>query len=74
MSAVSFAVRGEYIALDALLKATGVCGSGGEAKTLITGGGVSVDGEVETRRARKIRPGQVVTAQGVRITIHAADA
>ena len=73
MSEMKFEVRGEYIALDALLKATGVCGSGGEAKTLIHGGAVLVDGDPEIRRARKIRAGQVVSAKGVRITVHAAE-
>lgn len=57
---VSFALRGEHITLDALLKATGLAGSGGAAKNLIATGDVRVDGEPETRRSRKIRPGQRV--------------
>lgn len=55
-----FALRGEYITLDALLKATGLVGSGGEAKLLITEGQVRVDGEVELRRGRKLRGGETV--------------
>ena len=35
-------------------------GSGGEAKVVIQGGQVRVNGEVETRRRRKLRPGDVV--------------
>lgn len=54
------ALRGEYITLDALLKATGLVGSGGEAKMLIADGAVRVNGEVETRRGRKLRPGDSV--------------
>jgi ribosome-associated protein len=53
-----FAVRGDHITLDALLKACGVVMSGGEAKVRIAAGEVEVDGEVETRRGRKLRPGQ----------------
>ncbi len=55
-----FAIRGDHITLDALLKATGLAASGGEAKQLIAGGGVRVNGETETRRGRKLRPGDEV--------------
>ena len=37
-------LRGDHITLDALLKATGLAASGGEAKALITSGQVLVDG------------------------------
>ncbi len=55
-----FALRGEHITLDALLKATGAAASGGAAKLLITEGQVRVNGELETRRGRKLRAGDVV--------------
>ena len=55
-----FEIRGEHIALDALLKATGLAASGGEAKALIVGGGVMLNGQVELRRGRKVRAGDVV--------------
>jgi ribosome-associated protein len=63
------ALRGDYIALDALLKATGLAASGGGAKVLIGAGSVSVNGETETRRGRKLRAGDVVAvgAQQVRV-------
>jgi ribosome-associated protein len=54
------ALRGETITLDALLKATGLAGSGGEAKMLIGDGAVRVNGEIETRRGRKLRAGDSV--------------
>ena len=54
------ALRGEYITLDALLKATGLAGSGGEAKVLIADGAVRVNGEVDKRRGRKLRAGDLV--------------
>ena len=60
MEATEFALRGEYITLDALLKATGLASSGGAAKVLIAGGEVRVNGEVETRRGRKCRAGDEV--------------
>jgi ribosome-associated protein len=56
----TFDLRGEYITLDALLKATGLAPSGGAAKVMIAEGAVQVDGTVETRRGRKLRAGMVV--------------
>lgn len=60
MAIETFALRGEFIALAALLKASGATGSGGEAKAVITQGAVRVNGELETRRRRKIRVGDRV--------------
>jgi ribosome-associated protein len=59
--ALAFTLRGEFITLDALLKASGMVSSGGAAKVLIAEGGVRVNGEAETRRGRKLRVGDVVT-------------
>ena len=61
IAATGFPLRGDHIALDALLKATGLASSGGGAKILIAGGGVRVNGEIETRRGRKLRAGDRVT-------------
>lgn len=48
------------ITLGQALKAANVVGTGGEAKVLIQYGDVLVNGEVETRRGRKLEPGDVV--------------
>ena len=48
------------IQLDQFLKHQNLVGSGGEAKVLIQGGYISVNGEVETRRKRKLRNGDIV--------------
>ena len=53
-------INTEYIKLDALLKYAALVGTGGEAKTVITDGLVSVNGEVCTMRGKKIRPGDKV--------------
>lgn len=75
---VDFELRGDHIALDALLKATGLAPSGGQAKRMVAEGGVRVDGREELRKACKLRAGQVVDALGVRVRIvaagHAGDA
>jgi ribosome-associated protein len=54
----------DYIKLDSFLKAVNVVGSGGEAKILIAEGMVRVNGTPETRRGRKLRPGDRVEAAG----------
>ena len=51
----------EFIKLDALLKFAGLCETGGEAKELIQGGAVKVNGEVCTMRGKKLHPGDEVT-------------
>lgn len=55
-----FKITGEYIELDKLLKAAKLCGTGGEARIVISEGLVTVDGEPELRLRRKIRPGMAV--------------
>lgn len=53
-------IRGEFIALDKLLKFSAVVSTGVEAKQLIASGAVSMDGAPVTERGRKIRDGQTV--------------
>ncbi len=50
----------EAITLNDVLKLSGLAGTGGQAKVLIQSGQVSVNGEVETRRKRKLHEGDVV--------------
>jgi ribosome-associated protein len=53
-----------YIKLDSFLKAVNAASSGGEAKFLITGGDVLVNGEIELRRGRKLYPGDRIEVGG----------
>jgi ribosome-associated protein len=69
MRTLQFQVRGEFIELNKLLKAAGLCSSGGAAGALITSGSVKVDGQVEARKGCKVRPGQSVQAMGTRIDV-----
>lgn len=54
----------DHIKLDSFLKAANLVASGGEAKILIAEGAVRVNGETETRRGRKLRPGDRVEMAG----------
>jgi ribosome-associated protein len=65
-------LRGEYIELDKLLKATGLADSGGQARALIADGQVTVDGRVELRKTAKIRAGQRVMLAGQAVEVRAA--
>lgn len=49
-----------FIKLDSFLKAENAVSSGGEAKIMIAEGDISVNGEVELRRGRKLYPGDRV--------------
>ncbi len=69
---IELQLRGDHITLDALLKASGIVGSGGEAKVLISEGGVRVNGDIETRRGRKLRAGDEVVAGGRRVRVQPA--
>lgn len=59
----------DYIKLDSFLKFVNVVQSGGEAKMVIQDGYVLVNGEVETRRGRKLRNGDVVQYNGEDYTV-----
>jgi len=71
---ITLTVRGEYIQLDQLLKATGLCGSGGAAHAAIAEGRVRVDAAVDTRKRAKLRPGQTVSFGGAVVKLVAARA
>jgi len=66
---MDFKLRKEFIELDNLLKASGMAGNGAEARILIDGGGVFVNGEVEARIRRKLKVGDVVSVGGKEIRI-----
>jgi ribosome-associated protein len=59
----------ETIELDRFLKMAQVAQSGGEAKVIIRSGVVQVNGIVETRRGRKLRPGDMVEVNGEQYVI-----
>jgi len=74
MQSLDFELRGDYITLDRLLKATGLADSGGNAKAMVAAGKVQVDGREELRKAFKLRAGQVVSVAGARVRVLGAGA
>ena len=59
----------EFIKLEALLKFEGMAETGGDAKERIQAGEVTVNGEVCTMRGKKLRPGDVVTLDDLRVEV-----
>ena len=64
-------IHTEYIKLDQLLKFSGICVLGSDAKAIILDGKVKVNGEVCLMRGKKIRPGDVVETGGETIEVGA---
>jgi ribosome-associated protein len=63
-------IAGDMIRLGQLLKLAGIADSGGAARELVRDGEVRVNGEVETRRGRQLRSGDVVEAIGERLRVN----
>lgn len=57
------------IRLDQFLKFTGLADTGGHAKLLIQNGEVEVNGDVETRRRRKLLAGDIVAVGGSELSV-----
>ena len=68
---MTFQLKDEYIELCKLLKAANLVMSGGEGKEVVAQGLVTVDGQPESRKRCKIRPGQVVEFAGTAIEVEA---
>ena len=62
-------LRDEFIKLGQAIKAAGFVQDGVEAKMVIQDGLVSVNGEVDTRRGKKLYEGDIVSYQGEEIRI-----
>ena len=59
-SPIPVAISTEFIKLQDFLKFCDAVPSGGMAKNFVQNGEVTVNGEVELRRGKKLRPGDIV--------------
>ena len=57
------------IRLDQFMKLVGLVSTGGQAKLVIQGGEVFLNGIVETRRKKKLRNGDKVTFDGQTVVV-----
>lgn len=69
MEIIKLREQDEFIKLGQAVKAAGLVESGVEAKEVIQEGRVSVNGEVDTRRGRKLYAGDVAEYSGEQIKI-----
>lgn len=69
MAQLQFVLEGEFVELNQLLKLVGLCDSGGIGKQIVASGAVAVDGLQELRKTAKIRSGQIVTLEDIRIIV-----
>jgi ribosome-associated protein len=65
-------IREDEIRLGQLLKLADLAESGGHARALLEDGLVSVNGEPESRRGRRVRPGDVVEVGGEAVRVAGA--
>lgn len=66
---IELKLKDEYIKLGQALKAAGLVSSGVDAKMVIQDGLVLVDGEVETRRGKKLYDGAVIEYDGNQVKV-----
>ncbi|HWC22761.1 MAG TPA: RNA-binding S4 domain-containing protein [Flexivirga sp.] len=69
--AVDIEIRDDSIRLGQLLKLASLVDDGAMAREVINSGEVTVNGEVETRRGRQVRPGDVVSFAGQAVRVAA---
>ena len=65
----TISITTEYIKLQDLLKLASLVSTGGEAKNRIVDGEVTVNNEICLQRGKKIRPGDVVSFSGRKMTV-----
>lgn len=73
MEIIKTEIKTEFIKLDSLLKLSGVCYTGGEAKEAVQSGIVKLNGEVCLMRGKKIYDGDVVTIDDYKIEVSKID-
>jgi ribosome-associated protein len=66
---IEISIDSEYIKLDQFLKLADLASTGGHAKFLIQEGKVLVNGEIELRRGKKLREGDLVEVDGQSIKV-----
>ncbi|MBT7950334.1 MAG: RNA-binding S4 domain-containing protein [Gammaproteobacteria bacterium] len=66
-------INTDIIELYKVLKLEGLCSSGGEAKLVIADGKVKVNGEIETRKRKKILNGDLIEFSDEQILIRRKD-
>lgn len=62
-------IKDDFIKLGQALKLAGIAPSGVDAKFMIEDGIVMVNEEVEYRRGRKVKPGDIIDVDGIQVKV-----
>ncbi len=62
-------IEGEFIKLDQVLKISDIAVTGGHAKIIILDGKVKVNGEIVKQRGKKIKLGDMVEVEDIKIRL-----
>ena len=62
-------LKTEYITLQQFLKLLGIASTGGQAKIMAQEADITVNGEPENRRGRKLYPGNIVYVDGKKYVV-----
>ena len=66
---IEFKLEGDFIPMIALLKATGLVQTGGEAQIVVSEGLVKYNGQVDYRKRLKVRQGDTVEFENNKIVV-----
>jgi ribosome-associated protein len=66
---MEYKINTEFIELTKLLKLLNIAMTGGHAKIMIENGEIIRNGEIETRKRAKIRPGDILQINDLKISI-----
>ena len=69
MEVIEVLINREPVELYKVLKFEGLVGSGGEAKLLVDNGLVRLNGEVETRKRKKVVSGDIIEFNQTRMKL-----
>lgn len=58
-------IKTDFIKLDQLIKYLGIVQTGGESKHLINEGLIKINGEIEYKRGRKIKKGDIIEIKDI---------
>lgn len=73
MNLKEITIKEEFIRLDSLMKLSDLVATGGHAKILIQDGEVKVNGEICTMRGKKMRNGDYLEFDNVKVVVKNAD-
>ncbi|MBE6729238.1 MAG: RNA-binding S4 domain-containing protein [Ruminococcaceae bacterium] len=73
METVEIKINEDFIRLDSLMKLSNIVATGGHAKIVIQNGQVKVNGKICTMRGKKMRNGDFLEFEDIKVVVKNAD-